>query len=88
MTLCKGEESLRQQLPFDHVYYNFCLPHASLHWPCPQPLATNGTGSVKKWRPCTPAMLNFPSPLLGERANGTTAVRVHKGHDERPSTKL
>src|SRR6266487_3627395 len=29
-TLCKGEEGLRQQLALYHVYYNFCLPHASL----------------------------------------------------------
>ena len=29
-TLCKGEEGLRQQLALQHVYYNFCLPHASL----------------------------------------------------------
>jgi hypothetical protein len=56
MTLCKGEESLRQQLPFDHVYYNFCLPHAALRQPWPQPLPTNGMGSAKRWQPCTPAM--------------------------------
>jgi hypothetical protein len=35
---------------------NFCLPHASLRVPLPQPVPTNGTGSVKQWRPCTPAM--------------------------------
>jgi IS1 family transposase len=29
-TLCKGEQGLRQQLALYHVYYNFCLPHASL----------------------------------------------------------
>jgi len=55
-TLCKGEEGLRQQLALYHVYYNFCLPHASLRQPVPQPGATNGTGSAKTWQPQTPAM--------------------------------
>jgi transposase-like protein/IS1 family transposase len=55
-TLCKGEDGLRQQLALYHVYYNFCLPHASLRVPLPQPLPTNGTGSAKQWRPQTPAM--------------------------------
>ena len=55
-TLCKHEDGLRQQLALYHVYYNFCLPHASLHVPLPQPLPTNGTGSAKTWRPRTPAM--------------------------------
>ena len=55
-TLCKGEEGLGQQLAVYHVYYNFCLPHASLRQPLPQPLRTNGMGSAKHWRPCTPAM--------------------------------
>jgi hypothetical protein len=36
--------------------HNFCLPHASLRQPLPQPLPTNGTGSAKHWCPCTPAM--------------------------------
>jgi hypothetical protein len=56
MTLCKGEEGLRQQLALHHTYDTFCLPHASLRLPLPQPLPTNGTGSAKRWRPCTPAM--------------------------------
>ncbi len=55
-TLCKHEDGLRQQLALYHVYYNFCLPHASLRVPLPQPLPTNGTGSAKTWRPRTPAM--------------------------------
>jgi hypothetical protein len=55
-TLCKGEDGVRQQLALYHVYYNFCLPHASLRVPLPQPLPTNGTGSAKTWRPRTPAM--------------------------------
>jgi hypothetical protein len=55
-TLCQGEDSLRQQLVVYHAYYNFCLPHASLRQPLPQPVPTNGTGSARVWRPCTPAM--------------------------------
>src|SRR5713101_1826139 len=55
-TLCKGEDGLRQQLAVFHCYYNFCLPHASVRQPLPQPEPTNGTGSAKLWQPCTPAM--------------------------------
>ena len=55
-TLCKGEDGLRQQLALYQVYYNFCLPHASVRQPLPQPEPTNGTGSAKLWRPYTPAM--------------------------------
>ena len=55
-TLCKHAAGLRQPLALYHVYYNFCLPHASLRQPLPQPEPTNGSGSAKKWRPCTPAM--------------------------------
>jgi hypothetical protein len=39
-----------------HMYDNFCLPHASVRVPLRQLLPTNGTGSAKQWRPCTPAM--------------------------------
>src|SRR5438093_5042284 len=35
-TLCKGEAGLREQLILYHVYYNFCLPHASVRQPLPQ----------------------------------------------------
>ncbi len=55
-TLCKGEVGLRQQLTLYHLYYNFCLPHASLRLLLPQPAPTKGAGSAKRWRPCTPAM--------------------------------
>jgi IS1 family transposase len=55
-TLCKGEDGLRQQLALYQVYYNFCLPHASVRQPVPLPVPTNGTGSVKLWQPQTPAM--------------------------------
>ena len=56
MTLSKGEEGLRQQLALHQAYYNFCLPHASLHLPLPEPEPTNGNGSAKRWQPRTPAM--------------------------------
>jgi IS1 family transposase len=55
-TLCKGEDGLRQQVAVFHCYYNFCLPHASLRRPLPQPEATHGSGSATQWRPGTPAM--------------------------------
>jgi IS1 family transposase len=55
-TLCKGEDGVRQQLALYHVYYNFCLSHASLRQPLPQPLPTNGVGSGKRWQLYTPAM--------------------------------
>jgi hypothetical protein len=55
-TLCKGEDGLLEQLAVFHGYYNFCLPHASLRQPLPQPVPTNGAGAAKLWRPCTPAM--------------------------------
>jgi IS1 family transposase len=55
-TLCQGEDGLQQQLVVFHAYYNFVLPHASLRQPLPVPEATNGIGSAKQWRPCTPAM--------------------------------
>ena len=56
MTLCKGEDGLRQQLALYQTYYNFCLPHASLRQPLPEPEPTNGNGSAKRWQPRTPAM--------------------------------
>jgi hypothetical protein len=55
-TLCKGEDGLHQQLALYHIYYNFCLPHASLRLPLSHPEATNGSGSAKQWRSQTPAM--------------------------------
>ena len=55
-TLCQGADGVRQQLGVYQVYYNFCLPHSSLRQPLPVPEATNGSGSAKVWRPCTPAM--------------------------------
>jgi len=55
-TLCKHEAGLLQQLALYHVYHNFCLPHASLRQPLPQPEPTHGNGSAKRWQPRTPAM--------------------------------
>jgi IS1 family transposase/transposase-like protein len=55
-TVCKHEAGLRQQLALFHTYHNFCLPHASLRAPLAAPEPTNGTGSARKWWPCTPAM--------------------------------
>ena len=55
-TLCKHEDGVRQQLALYHVYYNFCLPHASLRIPFALPEPTHGTGSAKRWQPQTPAM--------------------------------
>jgi len=55
-TLCKGEDGMRQQLTLYSVYYNFCLPHASLRQPLPQLVPLHSTGSAQQWRPCTPAM--------------------------------
>ena len=55
-TLCQGEAGLRDQLALFQVYHNFVLPHASLRQPLLIPQPTNGRGSAKVWRPCTPAM--------------------------------
>jgi IS1 family transposase/transposase-like protein len=56
MTLCKREAGLRDQLHLAHTYYNFCLPHTSLRRPLVHPQATKGSGTAKRWHPCTPAM--------------------------------
>jgi hypothetical protein len=55
-TLCQGEEGLQHQLVLFQSYHNFVLPHASLRQPLLVPEFTNGSGSAKRWRPCTPAM--------------------------------
>jgi len=56
MTLGTGEAGLGQPLASDHGSDYFCLPHAALRQPWPEPVPTNGSGSAKQWRPCTPAM--------------------------------
>jgi len=55
-TLCQGEASLRAQLALFQVSHNFVLPHASLRQALAEPIPTHGTGSAKRWRPCTQAM--------------------------------
>jgi IS1 family transposase len=55
-TLCQGEDSLLDQWGLFQVYHNFGLPHASLRQPLLIPEVTNGRGSARVWRPCTPAM--------------------------------
>ena len=55
-TPCKSEDGLRQQLALFQVYHNFVLPHTSLREALAAPISTNGSGSVKVWRPYTPAM--------------------------------
>jgi hypothetical protein len=55
-TLCKGEAGLQQQLVLYQVYYNCCLPHASVRHPLLQATPTHGPGSAKCWQPRTPAM--------------------------------
>jgi IS1 family transposase len=55
-TPCKSADGLRQQLALFQVYHNFVLPHASLRQALAEPIPTNGSGSAKVWRPCTPAM--------------------------------
>ena len=55
-TLCQGEAGLRDQLALFQVYHNFVVPHASLCQPLLIPQPTNGRGSAKVRRPCTPAM--------------------------------
>ena len=55
-TLCQGADSLLGQLVVFQTYQNFVVPHASLRQPLQVPEPTNGSGSAKVWRPCTPAM--------------------------------
>lgn len=55
-TPCKNEDGLGQQLVLFQVYHNFVLPHTSLRQALAEPVPTNGSGSVKVWLPCTPAM--------------------------------
>jgi hypothetical protein len=55
-TLGKGEAGVRQQWALSHVYDNFCLPHASVRLPWPQPAPTHGSGAARQWRPCTSAL--------------------------------
>jgi hypothetical protein len=55
-TLCQGEAGVLDQLVLFQVYHNLVLPHASLRQRLLVPEATNGDGSARVWRPCTPAL--------------------------------
>src|SRR5262245_5199952 len=55
-TLCQGEAGGQDQLALCQVSHNVVLPHASLRQAGAAPMATNGRGLAKMWRPCTPAM--------------------------------
>jgi hypothetical protein len=55
-TPCKSRDGLSQQLLLFQVYHNFVLPHMSLRQALTEPIPTNGSGSAKVWRPCTPAI--------------------------------
>jgi len=44
------------ELALFHVYHNFVVLHTSLRQALAEPIPTNGHGSAKRWRPCTPAM--------------------------------
>ncbi len=55
-TPCKSQGGLCHQLVLFQVYHNFVLPHASLRQALAESVPTNGHGSAKVWRPCTPAM--------------------------------
>ena len=55
-TLCQGADGLQHQLTVFQAYHNFVVPHASLRQPLLAPEPTHGSGSAKRWRPCTPAM--------------------------------
>jgi hypothetical protein len=55
-TRCQGEDGLQHHLAVCQTSHHCVLPHASLRQPLPQLWPTNGTGSAKRGRPCTPAM--------------------------------
>ena len=55
-TLWKGEDGLQHQLVVFQSYHNFVLPHTTVRQPLLIPEPTNGRGSARRWRPCTPAM--------------------------------
>jgi IS1 family transposase len=66
-TQLQGEDGLRQQLAVFHCYYNFCLPHASIRQPLPQPESTHGTGSATQWRPLARPRWPRASPTMSGR---------------------
>jgi IS1 family transposase len=79
-TRCKGENGLRQQLVLFQSYHNFVLPHASLRQPLSVPEPTNGRGSTKLWRPCTPAMAVGLTDHVWSRSQRSSSFGCHRGH--------
>jgi hypothetical protein len=55
-TLGQGEDGFQQQLAVFLAYHHGVLPHARLRLALGEPVPSKGTGSAKRWRPCTPAM--------------------------------
>jgi hypothetical protein len=55
-TRCQGEDGWQPHLALVHGSPHFVWPHASLRHALAEPMPTHGTGSAKRWRPCTPAM--------------------------------
>ena len=56
MTRAQSPVGLSHQAMLFLIYYNFCLAHASLRLPLDTPQVTRGSGSLKRWQECTPAM--------------------------------
>jgi transposase-like protein len=52
----KREEGWSQPLILFPVDHHFVWPQMSLRQALAEPLPTNGSGSAKQWRPCTPAL--------------------------------
>jgi IS1 family transposase len=73
-TLCKGEDGVRQQLALYHTYYNFCLPHASLH-------ARDGSGLNRSGVECArgPAL---PRATVAAARGGVSKLGDGKRHGE------
>jgi hypothetical protein len=83
-TPCKSKDGLCQQLVLFQVYHNFVLPHASLRQPLAEPVPTNGRGSAKVWRPCTPAMAAGLTTMCGRCAT-CCSFGCHRGPRRRRS---
>jgi hypothetical protein len=54
--LAKTEAGLGRRVVLVMRYYGFCLPHESLREALARPEPIKGSGSLKRWRPRTPAM--------------------------------
>jgi hypothetical protein len=52
----KQRRLLEAAVALEDAYFNFCLPHETLKKPLAKPIPTTGSGSPKKWSPCTPMM--------------------------------